>query len=309
MRVIALSCFAILSWSCSLRGQTVTPAPQSARQALIEMFTGKSENDFIRHLPDEARQTLVHKGESPETSFLLRIPGMCRGLADGGKLETFESGPNILTTDQGDGRERIEVAVEHDSVLGEEEEIELSVHSYKDGEPELLPVVPRLIFTLKEEKDIWRLTEVTLAAHVPLTDPDYLKGLRKQQNESNESAARFRMAVIALAENRYAAAHPDTGYSCTLLSLFPSEDRAEEGANFIESEDSNGYHFALAGCEGKPALKYGLTAVPVDTKIGMKAFCVDESGTLRSVAADKHSNCFSRGQVVSEGVGQARQTD
>ena len=81
--------------------------------------------------------------------------------------------------------------VEHDSLLGEDDEIELSVHYYKDGQLQPLPVVPDLTFTLKQEKEIWRLTEVTAAAHVPLTDPDYLKGLRKQQNEANESQRRI----------------------------------------------------------------------------------------------------------------------
>ena len=43
--------------------------------------------------------------------------------------------------------------VEHDNLAGEEDEIELSVHDYKDGQPQFLPVVPRLIFSFKQEAE------------------------------------------------------------------------------------------------------------------------------------------------------------
>ena len=118
-------------------------------------------------------------------------------VAQGEHIETFDAGPTLLITTQNEGHERIEVAVEHDSLLGEEDEIELSIHYYKDGQLQTLPVVPRLTFTFKQEKEIWRLNEVTAAAHVPLTDPDYLKGLRKEQDEANETAAQNRVSIIA----------------------------------------------------------------------------------------------------------------
>ena len=98
-----------------------------------------------------------------------------------------------------------------------------------------LPVVPRLIFTLKQEKEIWRLTEVTVAAHVPLTDPDYLKGLRKQQNEANEAQAQSRVTIIAAAETGYAAKHADRGYTCTLATLFAQEPDARRKEKAADS--------------------------------------------------------------------------
>jgi hypothetical protein len=289
-------------------GQMSQPPPQSARQALIEMLFGKGADDFTKHLPDDARQVLVHKGDGPESSMVLRIASIGRTIAaEGGHIETFDAGPNILISEQPDSHERIEVAVEHDSLIGEGDEIELSVRIYKDGQLESLPVVPRLTFTLQQQKEIWRLTEVTAAAHVPLTDPDYLKGLRKQQDESNQIAAQGRMMMIAQAESRYAANHKDAGYACTLAILFPQPEPNVEGPPYpmpgVTNEESNGYRFALAGCNGSPALKYRLTAVPVDVDSEMKALCVDESGTLKSVAADKKSICFSRGEVVTQGVG------
>lgn len=308
MRHFAQACLLAVVVSTALVGQNPAPSPpQSARQALIEMFMGKGADDFTRHLPDDARQTLIHKGETPEVSIPLRIASIGRELAsEGGRLETFDTGSNILVSEQPDGRERIEVAVERDSLVDEAEEIELSVHVYKGGELQPLPVVPRLIFTLRQEKEIWRLTEVTVSAHVPLTDPDYLKGVRKQQDESNERAAQSRMFVISQAEASYAASHKDSGYTCTLANLFPQPDASEQGAAYYAAgnvnEESNGYRVALSGCEGTPASKYRLTAVPVDSDSAMKAFCADESGTIKSVPADKKSSCFSRGEVINGGV-------
>ena len=251
------------------------------------MFMGKGPSDFAKHLPDAARQTLIHKGETAETSAVLRISTIGRELANqGGRIETFDSGPNILVSEQPGGHERVEVAVEHDSFYGDGDEIELSIQLYRDGQLQSLPVIPRLVFTMKQEKEIWRLTEVTAAAHIPLTDPDYLKGLRKEQDETYEMATRGRMAMMAQAETRYATTHPAAGFTCNMAALFP-QDRSGEGGHFPGSgdEEMNGYRFALAGCSGKPSSQYRLTAIPVDSDTDLKAFCVDESGTLKSITA------------------------
>lgn len=226
----------------ALPAQTATPTPtppppQSARQALLEMFLGKGENDFTKHLPEVAHQALIHKGDSQETNLALRISTFGHQMvAQGEHVESFETGPNLLLIEQNGGRERYEVAVEQDSLIGEDDEIELSIHDYKDGQLQSLAVVPRLIFTLRQEKEIWRLTEVTVAAHIPLTDPDYLKGLRKDQNESNESAAQNRVTIMAAAETNYATRHPDRGYACSLGTLLTSESGATPGENGFVSD-------------------------------------------------------------------------
>jgi len=311
MRQIWLASLLTVAGSISLTAQTPSqtatpPPPQSARQALIEMFLGKGENDFAKHLPEAAHQTLIHKGETSETSIVLRISAIGRQMvALGEPIETFDNGPTLLLSEQKDGHEKLEVAVEHDSLLGEDDEIELSVHYYKDGQAQALPVVPRLIFTLRQDKEIWRLTEITVAAHVPLTDPDYLRGLRKEQDEANESAAQMQVTMIAAAETGYAAKHPDSGYTCTLSTLFardPASAAGEGGVNFDPgqgNEESTGYRFVLTGCDGVPALKYRLTAVPVDPDASVKTFCSDESGTPKFVTTGKSTSCFSRGQAIN----------
>ena len=298
MRHIGIALLAIVAVGCPVIAQDQKPPEQSARQALIEMFMGKGPDDFAKHLPEAARAVLLHKGETPETSYLLKISSAVRGLAQQGeKVETFDDGPNILATENTNIHERVEVAVEHDSFSGEEDEIELSVHVFKNDEPEFIPVIPRLIFTMKQENEIWRVTELTLAAHVPLEDADYLKGLRKEQNAANESAAQMRVTMLVQTETAYSTNHAETGYVCQIGDLFPSP---EASSYLFTKDESNGYRFTLSGCEGKPAKSYRLTAAPIDPDSDMKTFCVDETGTLKSAEAADSSSCFSDGKIVNE---------
>ena len=102
--------------------------------------------------------------------------------------------------------------------------------------------------------------------------------------------------MIAQMETNYAANHSDTGYVCTLGTLYPA---GEPGSSPLAEEQSNGYRFSINGCSGKPATKYRLTAIPIDPDSEMKAFCQDQSGTLKSVAALDSSTCFSQGKIVS----------
>jgi len=282
-------------------------APQTARQALIEMFTGKDPDAFEKHLPQVARQTLIRKGETPETSTVQRIANIGRQMIEQGEhLETFDAGPMLLAMEQRGANERIEVMVERDSLMGEVDEIELSIRSYKNGESEFLPVVPQLTFSLTQEKEVWRLSEVTVAAHMPLTDPEYLKGLRKEQDQSLEQMASSRVNFMVTAETNYSAAHPDRGFTCSLSDLFGQQDSSDAPDPSAQSQlpdwlsgDSSGYRFTLSGCQGSHSTRYRVTAVPSESEPGLKAFCANESGTLRFAADGKGPGCLSHGQVLN----------
>jgi len=214
-------------------------------------------------------------------------------------------GPTLLVSEQ-DDHERVELIVEHDYLMGENDEIELSIHVYRNGEPEFLPVIPRLVFSMTQEKEIWKLTEATLEAHVPLTDPDYLKGIRKKQNEASENLASMRVSMMASAELRYSAHNPGRGYTCTLTDLFgrgeAPDQSPEASTSAFAAAASNGYHFAISGCEGSPASRFQVTAVPLDSDSEMKAFCSDESATVRFDAGGNGSVCLNRGQVLNQGA-------
>lgn len=302
MRRLRSAWFVLLISVAAIAQNSLSAPPQSARQALIEMLMGKGADDFIRHLPNDARKALIRKGETPESSTVLRIATAVHEIAgSAGSIKTFDEGPDILTSEDPNNHEKIEVAVERENLLGEEDEIELSFHSYRNGQPQALPVIPSLIFRLKQEDEIWRLTEAVVSARIPLSDPDYLVGLRKQQNEANESAVQMRISLIAQAETGYAAAHSDLGYTCSLSSLFPGWAREGAPAAFavVTKEESNGYRFSLTGCTGKPATKYRLAVIPIDESSEMNAFCMDQSGRLKSIAAAESSNCPERGEFVT----------
>ena len=301
---------AALAASIPLPAQTQAPPPQTARQALIEMFLGNEADAFAKHLPDAARKLLVHGEDERYGSTVFRIATFGRQMALSGEgVEVFDTGPTILISQQGQS-DRIEVAVERDSMAGEADEIELPVHFYHDGREKSFSVKPRLIFTFKQEKDIWRLIDVTASERVPLTDPDYLSELREQQQAANESAARARIGIIIAAETGYAGQHPERGYTCALPTLFtqepndtPSGDNSEAPQLYYDSgqgsSEWNGYRFALARCAGSPATRYQITAVPLDSDAGTKTFCGDESETVKSLKGRSISACFSRGEVVS----------
>jgi hypothetical protein len=303
MRALGVICVVMAVAGAGTAQDSSAPPPQSARQALIEMFMGKGSDDFTKHLPEQARKALIRKGETAETSSVLRLAAMVREVtAQGGRIDTFATGPDILISEDPNHLEKVEVTVEGDSLMGEEDEIELSVHMYRDGQPESLPVVPSLIFRLKQESEIWKLAEVTVAVHVPLTDPDYLKGLREEQDKTTEQAAQSRMMAIAQAETTYAANHQAVGFSCTLTNLFPpsAADQVADSVPGLDNEERNGYRFSLAGCDGAPASKYRLMAVPLDPESTMKVFCADESGTVKFVALDNKAGCFSDGQAAGQ---------
>lgn len=306
----------------ALAAQTPTPSPppQTARQALIEMFMGKSPDAFAKHLPESARQALIRKGETPETSFVQKASMIGRQMAAQGEhVETFDEGSTLFKSEKDGGHEKVELTVERDSLMGDADEIEVSIHVYRDGQPEFLPVIPSLIFSMIQQNGIWRLGEATLAAHVPLMNPDYLKGVRKKENEANETMASTRVTMIATAEASYAAKYPDRGYTCNLSDLFPKEDEAGAAAQPPQAfspeaslavmgldpaaDESSGYHFSLSGCNGNPAFKFQVMAVPTESDEGMKAFCADESRTLRFDANGKGNVCLSRGQVLNSAAG------
>jgi len=304
MRRIWLTVVATLATGPILSAQT-TPPPQSARQALIEMFMSKNMDDFAKHLPEVSRQALIHKGETPETSVVLRFATFGRGaVAQGERVETFDIGPNLLVSEQ-QNHERFEVAVEHDNLMGDQDEIELAVHYYKDGQEQFIPVVPRLTFTLQQEKDIWRLTDITLQGRVPLTDPEYLKGARKQLNEENERMTEMQMNQVVAAQAGYASAHPEIGFTCKLADVMPMNAQSAPADTTAPSDPGQGnqewygYRFTLSGCKDAPSTKYRLTAVPIDPDPEGKTYCADESGKVKFMTGGKPSSCFSGGQLAN----------
>jgi hypothetical protein len=311
MRHVCFTLLVALAATLLSQAQIQAPSqpPQTARQALIEMFLGKTSGAFEKHLPEIARQAFLRKGETPENSLIQKISMAGRQFAAGEHVETFDEGSTLLVSEQVRNHQKTEIVIEHDYLMAEQDEIEVSIHVYRNGEPEFLYVIPRLIFSMIQEKEIWCLNEVTVAAHMPLTDPDYLKGVRKKADEVNENMAGGRVNMIASAELNYASNHPDRGYTCKLTELYGQAEAASAGAELTEGssadlsrDESSGYHFSLSGCKGNPASKFNVTAVPTEYDLGMKSFCADQSGTVRFDASGNADACLSHGEVLNQAV-------
>lgn len=309
MRFVSLAATVTLVLGSSLYGQEPAPVaaqapPQSARQALIEMFLSKAAGAFEKHLPEVTHKTLIGRGEAQQFSVLGQIEKVGHQFSSSGHVETFDEGSLLLVSEPEGSHEKIEILVEQDSLMGEEDVIEVSVHSYQNGEPEFIPVLPRVSFTMKQEHEIWKLSDVTISGRVPLEDPDYLKGIRKEQDDMNERMVSAQIGMMANMERDYASAHPEKGYTCKMTELFAGRtaEPTEEPSGSAEPqipEDTYGYHFAMQGCNSTPASKFQITAVPKDSESGQKAYCIDQSFNVRVSADGKGPACLSSGEPLS----------
>lgn len=302
MRTINLVLLLTIAGSALADAQVQAP-PQTARQAVLEMLLAKSPDAFERHLPEAVRNSLFRDRDAPQTPFMRELTSFRSGIArSNGQLETFDSGSTLLTIDENEAHHKVEIIVERDDLEGGADEIELSFHSYIDGRPEPLPVRPRIVLSMEQEKEVWKLDEVTVALHVPLSDPDFLKDLQRNQNPALESTAIANLRTLLTAEISYGAAFPERGFTCTLSELggsglqdAPSQQHAMLIDDTLASGRHNGYIFSIRGCGVAPASRLRLTAVPSDTGSDLRAFCSDESAVLRYATDGKAATCLSEG--------------
>jgi len=279
--------------------------PQTARQALIEMFFGDAPNHLEKHLPDVTRQTLEKLGGANGQG----APGLLSFLKTRSKdgkeqLETFDTGPIFLKTSVplGGSFEKTEITVERDDLLGDGDQIELAVHVYNDGKEEtLLPKVLRLLFFMKMEAEIWRLNEVGANLRFPLADPAFLKDVEEHQLLQNEQMAHWSVRAVVNAEKQYQAAQGS--YACKLSALMRG-DKGAGGSGRTYLYDSqvatgkkNGYTFAILDCDES---HYRIVAEPEAQGYDLRAYCADESGTLRSASDGKGATCVASGEVVED---------
>lgn len=302
-------------------GAEAQPAPQTARQALIEMFFSKTPGTFRKHLP-EAMLAALDKANGGSASSPLGAYSLLFGqLAQTGgtEVQTFEAGPVLLSFENPRENSKFEIVVDRDDLQADEDEIEVSFRGYKNGQSQLSGVSPRFTFGMKQEDGIWRVEEITLTFKVSLTNPELLKAMSTPwkptveaanpspnisypvlASASNETSAISAMRTILSAEATYAATYGH-GYACSLSDLggMGATDRNERQAMLIEPRlangKKNGYHFAITGCREASAPHFSLTAVPADTASGTRAFCSDESGVMRSSSNGSAASCLSAG--------------
>ena len=313
-----LTLFLAVVTQCSAGfGQQAT-APQSARQALIEMFFSKTPGTFMKHVPAATSDALEKSGAMATLQPYSLLASQFE--SQGKSLKTFETGSVLLATEDPKTAQKVEVIVENDSLQGDRDDIEVSFLTYKDGQPQRTGFMPHITFSMKTESGTWKLNEISLTIHVPLADPDFLKSITEgmkarsaasgqiqSQNQTatlgfgNDASIVAAMRTILTAEVTYATTYPALGYTCALSDLdgFGSGERNEHQAMLINSGLAGGkkygYVFTLSECTGRPSNGFRLTAVPNGNSYGRRAFCSDQTGVIRYSTDGLAATCISNG--------------
>ena len=311
---------ALVVWTMAASAQ---PAPQTARQALIEMFFSKTPGTFEKHLPETLRGALG-KADSGGSSLTQQFSLLTSQLNAQGQLQTFEAGRELVRLENPQTDTKFEILVERDDLRGDEDEIELSFRSYKGGKSQNAPVFPRLTFLMKSDAGTWRLNELTFSIRVSLADPEFAKTILASMQprpmaaspvqgampgpESaaarapvNDAAAVGAIRTITTAEMAYSATYPGTGFTCSLSDLdgfgagTPNEHQAMLIESRLASGKKSGYIFTLSGCDGPPASHFQLTAVPAMPGMGLRTFCADQSGAVRYATDGQAAKCLHGG--------------
>ena len=297
--------------------------PQTARQALLEMFFSKTPGTLVKHLPAVTVAALDKSGALAGLQQWSALAAQFQ-TQGGSHFETFETGSVLLSGEDPKSGQKVEVTVENDVLRGDDDDIELSFLTYKDGQTQRTPFMPRITFSMKQEAQVWKLNEISVTIRLPLADPDFLKALTEKmkpqvtatstfspqtqpqpqtvgQPAGSDAAVMAAMKTILTAETTYAATYPRVGYTCTLSDLdgFGSGEPNEHQAMLINSGLASGkrygFVFTLSGCSGAPATSFRLSAVPNANTFGRKAFCADQSAAIRASMDGNVDRCFAAG--------------
>jgi hypothetical protein len=246
----------------------------------------------------------------------------------GQNVQTFETGSLMLTGVNPKTGDKFEITVENDALRGEEDDIDVAFHVYKNGKEQRTPFMPQMTFSMKQEAQVWKLNEISLTLHVPLADPDFLKMLTEKMTPTvsvnasanptativqrpevsaqpggsgSDATVKAALRTILTAETTYAKTYSSVGYTCTLSSLDgfgggePNEHQAMLINSGLASGKRFGYIFTLSECTGSPATTFRLTAVPNGNSYGRKAFCADQSAVIRSSDDGNPATCLASG--------------
>ncbi len=320
MRKLAslLTVCALMTVAGSAQSSGTSTPSQTARQALIEMFFSKTPGTFVKHLPAVTLSAMEKSGAMTAMQPYSLLAGQLQ--MKGKTFETFETGPILLDAADPQAGTKFEVTVESDALLGQEDNIELSFHTYKDKQLQRAPFLPRMTFTMKTESGVWKLNEILITVRLPLADPDFLNGIAEGMKSraaatmpapaqpqtttatfGGDAPVQAAMRTILTAEMTYFSTYPTVGFTCALSDLDgfgggqPNEHQAMLIASGLASGRKFGYVFSLSGCNGTPATGFQLVAVPGGNGLGRRAFCSDQSGAIRYSADGNAATCLSSG--------------
>ena len=297
---------------------------QSPRQAMREMLSG-DEEAFKKHLTLDMQAKINEQIKTAAAGSPIRSISSLQTARQQG-LESFETGPVLFSFNNAQAHERLEVRVDGDDLHGDEDEMELSLHAFRNGVELDLPVGFRLRLNWQAQQGVWRLTAMTVSASIPLGDPRILdkswwnppaiaslggggapaiSGAPAEDSAHPKILPARSLRLIGLAENLYVQKHPEMGFTCSLAELveigkgFDGENGAYK---FMSPEFAggtyNGYRFALSGCTGKVPKAFQVIAEPVSGK--GRAYCSDQTRDLRASEDGSGATCLATGKFVRQ---------
>ena len=291
-------------FTCSAFCQS--PSPQTARQALIEMFFGQAPNHLEKHLPDVTRHSLNKLSSPGGENYLSEFSSMAmQARSAGTNFQIFDTGPTLLVSEDphpgvnSTEPDKIEITVERDDLVGDEDQIELALHLSRNGKEQSLPVIPRFTFIMQSEANVWRLNEISVTVRVPLADPNFLKSMEDSQRTRNEQRTMMWIQQVNMAQKRYSAMQGR--FACSLAVL--GGPARGGGAYLYDPElakgSKDGYVYVISGCDPS---HYKIVAEPAIADSEQRAFCSDEDGDIRAASDGKATTCLSSGDVVQKAI-------
>jgi hypothetical protein len=306
--------------------QADAKALQTARQALIEILTGTS--DASKHLTLEVQKEMQKKsppglGFSP-TAMLAGFHSAAAGL----QVKTFDAGPILLSSSDPKTHERMDVQVDSDDLNADQETLQLSIHQFRDEKEIETPFqfISQISVGMKKQANVWRLNEIAIGAKFPVGDPALFRKLNEPSGAGSGGEGMYAIAAggtpesagvpkrdlqttlsfISMAEQMYAARHPDQGFTCSLPDLLAEDS---EVAAFgldpqVKTGIFDGYRITASGCQGIPVGSYQIAAEPLTASAGSKAFCTDATHNIRQSDDGRASTCLASGRVPSKGTAE-----
>ena len=321
---VAFLVFSFFSLTAILNAQNAqkeAPAPpQTVRQALIELASGGPQG-VMKHLTVDVQELLA----KPENSTVMAAMGMYGSIKSGaGKdFQMFETGPVLASFTDPNQQNKYEIRVDNDDLSGDQETLEVSVHTLRDGQEiqeEWSYFISHITVNMVRQQGIWRLNKIGMGAEFPLGDAEFLKKVfldskvgmagvymgppdvhvhtsatTGEPTQAFEMTPSIVVVLLGQAEREFATQHPDAGFTCSVPEL--AEAAKEMGLDQqIASGTYGAYKLNLTGCQGKPAGSFQITLEPNSPGNGGKAFCLDATLNLRVSDDGRGATCLASGR-------------
>lgn len=236
----------------------------------------------------------------------------------------FETGPVLASFTDPNQQNKYEIRVDNDDLSGDEDTLEVSVHTLHDGQEiqeEWSYFISHINVNMVRQQGIWRLNKIGVGAEFPLGDAEFLKKVFLESKgvgmvganigpadvhvhtsaatgepaEAAELPPSQMLMMLVMAEREFASQHPDVGFTCSL----PELATAAKGLGLnqqIAGGTYGAYKLNLTGCQGKPAGSFQITIEPNSLGNGGKAFCVDATQNVRVSDDGRGATCLASGR-------------